>query len=65
MAANVEAGRASASFELKSLRFGINGDVLSEAMETQGGDYNEDNFGKLEVEFNCKSYYLNWQNVII
>ncbi|AUD00884.1 hypothetical protein [Spirosoma pollinicola] len=52
VAASVELGRANASFELKALGFGIDGDVLADGLQSSAGEYNVDNFGKLAVTFN-------------
>lgn len=58
IAANVELGRAKASFELKALGFGVDGSVLAEGLQPQG-DYTVENFGKLAVVFNNVLKLLN------
>lgn len=48
VAANVELGRAKASYSIKSLGFPIEGEILANGMGTQG-EYTVENFSKLAV----------------
>jgi hypothetical protein len=50
IAANVQLDRASATFSLVSLGFGIGGDQIVEGLPVQG-EYNVENFGKVETAF--------------
>ncbi|MFD0998680.1 hypothetical protein ACFQ21_05150 [Ohtaekwangia kribbensis] len=61
IAASVELERAKATFNLKSIGFGIDGSVLADGMSPQG-DYNVENFGKLAVTFHKVLKTLNSDN---
>ena len=58
IAANVELGKAKATYELYSLGFGMDGSVIAEGLNPQG-DYTVENFGKLAVTFNNVLKTLN------
>lgn len=50
VAANVQLGKANATFELKSLGFAIGGDVIANGLSGQS-DYNVDDFAKILVTY--------------
>jgi hypothetical protein len=51
IAAAAQLDQGSATYTLKSLGFGMEGDMLAEELDGQG-DYNVDNFGKIAITFN-------------
>lgn len=51
IAGSVQLDRGSAVFSLKSLGFGIGGDIIADGLSGQG-DFNVENFAKVEVTFN-------------
>lgn len=61
IAASVELGRAQASFELKTLGFGIDGSILADGLPPEG-EYTVENFGKLAVVFSNVLKTLNASN---
>jgi hypothetical protein len=50
VAANVQLGKANATFELKSLGFAVGGDVIANGLSGQS-DYNVDDFAKILVTY--------------
>ena len=51
IAGSVQLDRGNAMFSLKSMGFGIGGDIIAEGLSGQG-DFNVENFANLEVTFN-------------
>ena len=61
IAANVELGNISATYELMSVGFPLQGDMLADNLPSVG-DYNVENFSKLAVSFNNILKTLNDNN---